>query len=176
MPYKDAEFQKLYDKLKYQRNREKRIEQARANALRRKDEIAAYQREYSKKNRERKNYHRRQWRTRPEHKERERIAQREWRKKNPDKAKKSYERYVAKNKPQYIAHVMMRAAINCGYIVKPKICENCGADGRIHGHHVDYSKIFEVEWLCHACHVKAHNGSFSNPPITLRSARPQAEQ
>ena len=179
MPYKDPEVQKAYDRLKYQRNREKRLKQVREYRATHSQEAAEWQREYRKKNAEKSNTYKRHWRSyqSPEAKERERITAREWRRNNPDKAKLYYETYIAKNKTKHIAHWMMRAAIHCGYMVKPTACENCGAEAVIHAHHIDYSKVFEVEWLCHACHVKAHNGSFRNPPISItgRFVQPSSE-
>ena len=44
--------------------------------------------------------------------------------------------------------------------VKSDACEGCGKwceDARkLHGHHSDYSKPLEVEWLCASCHGKKH--------------------
>src|SRR5580698_3326888 len=98
MPFKDPEAQKLYDRLKYLRNREKIIQRSRERTKNKRDEINTYQRDYARKHRERKNAQRREWRARsPEVRERDKLAQREWRKKNPDKAKQNYERYIAKN-------------------------------------------------------------------------------
>ena len=47
-------------------------------------------------------------------------------------------------------------AIQSGEIIRPDECSNCGAVGNIHGHHTDYSKPLEVEWLCAKCHGKVH--------------------
>lgn len=35
-------------------------------------------------------------------------------------------------------------------------CAACGATDRIHAHHEDYSRPFDVVWLCKACHSKRH--------------------
>lgn len=37
-------------------------------------------------------------------------------------------------------------------------CHKCGA-AEAHGHHHDYSKPFDVEWLCSVCHGREHRWS-----------------
>lgn len=39
---------------------------------------------------------------------------------------------------------------------RPETCERCGASGALNGHHNDYAKIRDVEWLCHHCHMERH--------------------
>lgn len=51
-------------------------------------------------------------------------------------------------------------AVRDGRITKPKRCEGCGrltASRRLHGHHTDYAKKLEVEWLCKDCHESRHH-------------------
>jgi hypothetical protein len=58
------------------------------------------------------------------------------------------------------ARIMLASAIRNGQLVRPESCERCGAQpgldrlGRslIHGHHRDYNKPLEVEWICVRCH------------------------
>lgn len=47
-------------------------------------------------------------------------------------------------------------AIRDGRLVKPDKCEACSRGGRIEGHHADYSKPLEVDWLCPPCHRRVH--------------------
>lgn len=46
-------------------------------------------------------------------------------------------------------------AVRIGKIVPPATCEKCGA-GNPEGHHEDYSKPFDVKWLCRPCHGLEH--------------------
>ena len=55
----------------------------------------------------------------------------EWKRKNPEK---------------YRAHVILNNALKRGEIIK-ELCEVCG-EIYVHGHHDDYSKPLDVNWLC----------------------------
>lgn len=50
------------------------------------------------------------------------------------------------------AHALVQKAVKSGKLHKPSNCSRCGKAGMIHGHHNDYSKPLEVEWLCVVCH------------------------
>jgi len=68
-------------------------------------------------------------------------ATRMWKQKNPDKRN---------------AETALGNAIRDGRIVKPSTCERCGNGGRLDGHHADYTKPLDVEWLCRLCHKAEH--------------------
>ncbi|MFA5381843.1 MAG: helix-turn-helix transcriptional regulator [Candidatus Micrarchaeia archaeon] len=58
-----------------------------------------------------------------------------------------------KTSPSKLAQVKVKYAVDHGHLIKPSACEKCGLEDIIlHGHHSDYSKPLEVEWLCPACH------------------------
>lgn len=58
------------------------------------------------------------------------------------------------------ARNLVRNALKRGTLIRPDTCSKCGdtptpaKDGRsrIQGHHHDYSKPLDVEWLCAKCH------------------------
>lgn len=60
------------------------------------------------------------------------------------------------------ARLAVNRAVKSGRLVRPDICQHCGktpkrgSDGRslIQGHHKDYSKPLDVEWICAKCHRK----------------------
>ena len=165
MPYKDPEVQRLYDKQKYQRNREKILQRSKEYAEAHKEEIAEYQKQYAEEHRDDLNAYIREWRKSKqtlESKEKQRKTERKWYSQNIKKAMARYRRHISRHRQKYIARYLLAAAIQSGRIVKPKTCSECGAGGRIHGHHADYLKPLEVVWLCHGCHLKAHNGRFGN--------------
>ncbi len=68
-------------------------------------------------------------------------------------------RAIAKNKLRYKVAKQLNQAVKYGKIKKPSNCSACGraADSRhLHGHHEDYSKPYDVIWLCHICHKDLH--------------------
>ena len=70
-----------------------------------------------------------------------RAAQRKWDAQNPDRK---------------AAHGILARAVRAGRVLKPIACQDCGATGRIHGHHHDYARPLDVEWLCQSCHWQRH--------------------
>ncbi len=89
-------------------------------------------------------------------KDRIKATNKEWRKNNPGWStavgKRYRERYPEKNRAQRI----IEYAIRTGKIYRPDYCESCFKECVPDGHHEDYSKPFEVEWLCKLCHTKLH--------------------
>lgn len=58
------------------------------------------------------------------------------------------------------ANIELRKAIKDGLIVRPEICERCGAlvgQKNILAHHYDYEKGLDVLFLCRSCHKETHD-------------------
>lgn len=53
------------------------------------------------------------------------------------------------------ARRIYNAARQTGRIVPKKACEKCGGFYRVQGHHRDYTKPLDVQWLCLPCHRRA---------------------
>ena len=70
-----------------------------------------------------------------------------------------YQRVRLLDKENYRKHAARTAiwyAKQKGRLEKPPICSECGSYKDIEGHHEDYDKRLEVEWLCRNCHTKLH--------------------
>ena len=82
------------------------------------------------------------------------ISMRRVRQTNPDKVRKR-ERLAARKRMRTerirVREVFNRAVVS-GKIVKPTNCSQCGKLRKVTAHHDDYSRPFEVRWLCYECH------------------------
>lgn len=47
-------------------------------------------------------------------------------------------------------------ALKTGRVQKSLVCEFCGSRDSLTAHHPDYSKPFNVNWLCTSCHRLLH--------------------
>ena len=61
-------------------------------------------------------------------------------------------------------HNMVEYAIHRGILQRREACEQCGKSGAfkngrsmIEGHHADYNKPLEIQWLCKKCHHNWHS-------------------
>jgi len=57
------------------------------------------------------------------------------------------------------ANSAVQHAVKNGLLKKPKTCECCKEEKKLHGHHyLNYEKEnrLKVFWLCHQCHFFAH--------------------
>jgi hypothetical protein len=129
------------DAASYARNRDVRIVKMRVYRQGHIEEIRAKEREYSRSRRGREINNA--------------THRRNYGKHRADKA--AYAKRHAKEHPdRYTARYRLDNAIKLGHITPPEACQNCGIVGPVHGHHPDYSKPFDVEWLCRGCHGLKH--------------------
>ncbi len=89
---------------------------------------------------------------------RERVieASRRWAAANPEKIAEKARRYAEKHPKASRAHRAVCLAVKVGKLVRPDVCEGCGHESYVEGHHTDYSRPLDVVWLCRSCHGKAH--------------------
>jgi len=69
-----------------------------------------------------------------------------WRTRQPDKLRRA-------------CWIIVMSALAKGELVPAENCERCGGKtkGRkLDGHHADYNKPLDVEWLCRTCHRNHH--------------------
>lgn len=63
----------------------------------------------------------------------------------------------------------LNGAVRRGLIKRPLECSRCGtSDGRREGHHPDYNRPLDVQWLCPPCHNIVHprqRRSGRKPPL-----------
>ena len=84
---------------------------------------------------------------------RKKYAQTEAGKTASSKGKKAY---IARNPIKRKAHHCVTNAVRDGKLSKPELCQQCDKSDRLHGHHDDYAKPYEVRWLCSPCHIAWH--------------------
>jgi hypothetical protein len=65
--------------------------------------------------------------------------------------------YIKRNPEKRKAHDAVASAIRDGRLMRPEVCQRCGARSRIQAHHADYAEPLEVMWLCVRCHVGEHS-------------------
>lgn len=68
--------------------------------------------------------------------------------------------YIKRSPEKRAAHIILGSAVRRGDITKPDKCSRCGCkptkSRNLHGHHHDYYKPLDVEWLCVWCHAEEH--------------------
>ena len=127
--------------------RHRNIERARQNSLR-----------YNKEHRENISLQARAWRRRSKEKIRE--TDRKQYMKNIVLRKTISEKYRSDHPEREKAHSLFKSALRSGKVIRPAKCEMCGDSCKPHGHHPDYSKPYDVIWLCSSCHSLLHKGKY----------------
>jgi len=97
--------------------------------------------------------------------------------KNPEKFRKRGREnsLKRKNDPHKEARYLLNAALRKGDMTKPDLCSMCGKRKRITAHHSDYSKPYDVAWLCYECHGSVHADINRNQESRLGTIHNQKE-
>ncbi|KKK86227.1 hypothetical protein LCGC14_2765360 [marine sediment metagenome] len=71
-------------------------------------------------------------------------------------------RWDKRNRHKRQAQWLLSNAVRDGRATKPSACKRCGVEPtprNLHGHHHDYGKPLDVEWICSGCHGKEHRAA-----------------
>lgn len=80
---------------------------------------------------------------------------RDWKRRNKERHAELARAYRQRNAEKLKAQNLLNYAVRKG-VIQRLPCEKCGTSERVHAHHHDYSKPYEVCWLCYICHKKEH--------------------
>lgn len=147
--YLDTKRDKIreYNRKKYYEDheRQKSLRTKRSKNLRETNNewIANYRKYWWDKNAERLREKAREDAKKPKRRKRTRDYQKEYRKTDNYKFKKR-------------SRSAFERAVKYGFIKRPSQCERCLKECKPDGHHEDYNKPLEVQWLCKICHFQAH--------------------
>lgn len=88
----------------------------------------------------------------------QRARKRKYRAENRDALLANERRYdtTQRDPVKREARAQVRAAVASGRLVRPSSCSDCRTPCKPHGHHADYSRPLDVEWLCSECHGVRH--------------------
>lgn len=89
-------------------------------------------------------------------------SRKEWRNNNRERSLEMERSYKANNREKVTCRNRFNDAVGAGILVRPNVCSQCAKVGFIEGHHHDYSKPLEVEWLCKECHSERHRNPWCN--------------
>lgn len=111
----------------------------------------------SNKKRSEAGYYRERYRNNDEFRKKENERRMKHHRDHPEIKKERDKRAILKNPEKNRARGALRQKICRGTIIKPSCCDRCKMEAkRIEAHHHDYSKPFDVLWLCVECHKIEH--------------------
>lgn len=73
------------------------------------------------------------------------------------RSQKYGKKWYADNREKHLARAYLHYYVKKGTVRKPTKCEDCLQEVRVEGHHPDYTKPLQVNWLCRKCHESRHH-------------------
>lgn len=77
---------------------------------------------------------------------------------DPERFRKRERARVRPVDEKVLARRALSVAVRSGKVMRPEACQKCRKVGRITGHHKNYAKALQVQWLCYLCHAGVHRG------------------
>ncbi len=78
-------------------------------------------------------------------------------------------RMTSKYPEKMRARGLVRYAVSSGKLARPEGCEKCSRVCQLQAHHQDYSKPYDVDFLCDPCHKLIH-GKLTDMSLLLTKA------
>jgi len=93
------------------------------------------------------------------------------------KRKNEYDQmYRKEHKEKARAHDKVKYAVSQGQLIRSKVCEVCKCASKTHAHHEDYSKPYDVIWMCPTCHISYHrNHEFHAERLNKKTSKEDAK-
>ena len=97
------------------------------------------------------------------------ASSRAWKRAHPERHAELARAYRARNREKTRAQNQLNYALRMGRMQRLP-CEKCGSSEKVHAHHHDYSKPFDVRWLCYLCHKAEHPVSEADKKVKFKGA------
>jgi hypothetical protein len=93
----------------------------------------------------------------PEARKKQNEAVKKWARERKEKVAANVLKYRRNNPEKCYATQAVMWAVRLGVLKKPNECGKCMRVVKLQGHHEDYSKPLDVQWVCKICHNHIHN-------------------
>lgn len=153
---KHADKKKPKTRARYLANKEEILSKSREFYHKDRDRILARRKKIGKSPESKKKDAERQSKWQKEHRENVRIAAIKYAKTHREKVNEWHHKWQKDNLVKARAQSNLKNHIRRGSIVRPDKCEVCMKECKPHGHHEDYTKPLDVQWLCKICHNHKH--------------------
>lgn len=98
----------------------------------------------------------------------QRAANKKYRANHKESVRTYLKQWAIDNRAKKLAERKVVNGVMRGKIIKPTHCEVCGTDSTLHGHHNDYTKPLDVQWLCPGCHAFIHMCKMKSDQLTIQ--------